>query len=98
MLETFVKLVTVPSIKVRSSTVKSVDGSLRVKVIAAVSPALRAALLLVIDTVGATVSILIDVASAPAVFPFPTESLKTLAATEIDPGAVELAVGVKMTE
>ena len=98
MLDTFWKLLTVPSIKVRSSTVNVVEGSLSVKVIVAVSPAFKAVLSLVIATVGRTESMVMGVARLPAVLSLPTESVKTPAATETEQGVMELVVGVNTAE
>ena len=88
----------VPPVTATSATAKSVAGSLRVKVMVAVSPLLRAALLEEMATVGATVSMEIGGESAPVASPLPAASLKALIATEIAPGAVELAAGVNRAE
>ena len=91
-----VKPESVPPVTVTSLDVKVVDVSLSVKMIVEVSPALRAAAVVEIETVGAIVSIEIGVASAPAMLPFPAPSENDDAATERDPVAVEFAVGVKV--
>ena len=88
----------VPPATVTSDCVKSLEGSLSVKVMVAVSPILRAALLLTIVTVGAMVSIVIVGESAPAMLPLPAASKNALLATEIEPVVVELAFGVKIAE
>ena len=64
----------------------------------AVSPLLRAALLLVIVTVGATVSIVIDGVNRIVSLALPAASLKAPAGTVTDPATVEFWVGVKTTE
>ena len=87
-----------PPVTATSAAVKSVADSLSVKVMMAVSPLLRAALLLLIATVGATVSIVIEGVSVPVTLPLPAASVKLLVVTEIAPGAVELAVGVNVAE
>ena len=74
------------------------EGSLSVNVIVAVSPALRADLLVATATVGATVSIEMDGDSAPAVLSLPAASVNVAAATETVPAAVDPAVGVKVAE
>ena len=91
-----VKPDSVPPVTVTSLDVKVVDVSLSVKMIVAVSPPLRAAAVVEIETVGAIVSIEIGVASAPAMLPFPAPSENDDAATERDPVAVEFAVGVNV--
>jgi hypothetical protein len=88
----------VPPVTVTSANEKLVVGSLRVKEIVAVSPALRVALLEVIAMVGATVSITIWLVSDPAVLLLPAASVKAFAATETLPAAVEFALGVKVAE
>ena len=92
------KLESEPPETTTSAAEKSAEDSLSVKVMVAVSPLLRAALLLVIETVGATVSIEIGVESEPARLPLPAGSVKVLTATETVPGAVELALGVNVAE
>ena len=87
-----------PPVAATSAREKSVDDSLSVKVIVAVSPLLRLALLEVIVTVGATVSTVIEGESDPVRLPLPGASVKVLAATETAPGAFELAVGVNVAE
>ena len=86
----------VPPVVVTSAWEKSTVESLRVKVIVAVSPLLRADLLLLIAIVGASVSIVIGVVSEPAVLPLPAASVNAFEATEIVPDTVELTVGVKV--
>ena len=56
MLLTAVKLLTLPLLVVMSPTTKLLVASLKVNVIVAVSPIFTAATLLVIDSVGASVS------------------------------------------
>jgi hypothetical protein len=73
-----------------------VEFSLSVKVIVAVSPALRAVLLLEIKMVGAMVSIVSGVASEAAALALPAASVRPLAATETWPGVVDSAVGVNV--
>ena len=90
------KPVIVPPTAVISAAEKSVADSLSVKVMVAFSPILRADLLLTIEIVGATVSMVIGVASDPATLALPNTSVKVLAATEIAPEAVELAAGVNV--
>ena len=85
-----------PPVAVTSLDEKVVDDSLSVKVMVAVSPLLRDDLLLVMEIVGATVSIVIGVASEPATLPLPAVSVNVAAATEIDPGVVESASGVNV--
>ena len=86
----------VPPTAATSVAVKSVADSLSVKVIVAVSPLLRVALLLVIEIVGATVSIDIGVASEPATLALPAGSVKVAAATDTEPGVVDPAFGVNV--
>ena len=62
----------------------------------AVSPLLRDALLLVIATVGATVSIVIGGESDPATFVLPAASVNLPAATETLPDRIEFAVGTNV--
>ena len=62
----------------------------------AVSPSLRAALLLAIVIVGASVSIAIGVGSENAVLPLPAASVNELPATEMVPGTVEFTAGVNV--
>ena len=59
----------VPPIVVMSAAVKPLGGSLKVKVIAAVSPAFTAATSLVIDSVGLSVSTVTDRVPAMLIFP-----------------------------
>ena len=89
------KLEIVPPTAATSATVKSVEDSLSVKVMVAVSPLLSAAALLTMETVGATVSTVRVGESWPAMLGLPAASVNVPAATEIEPGVVELAVGVK---
>ena len=64
------RLFNVPPVVVTSDAAKPVGASLKVKVIVAVSPALRALALLVIVRVGASVSILmVGVVPAPPLLP-----------------------------
>ena len=79
-----------------SARVKFVEASLSVKVIVAVSPALRDVLLLAIAIVGEMVSIWIVGEREPTALPLPSASVNALAATEIDPAVVEFAVGVNV--
>ena len=82
-----------------SAEVKSVEASERVKVIVAVSPALRVETLLVIAIVGrivSTVRVTVLLASPPSLLALPAASAKAAEATEITPFAVELVVGVKV--
>ena len=94
MPDSFVKSLIVPSIRVRSSTSKVVDASLRVNVIVAVSPAFKAVMSLVIATVGRTVSTAIGVASEPARFGLPSVSANAPTPTEMVPGVSESVAGV----
>ncbi len=85
-----------------SALVTVVDGSDRVKVMAAVWPTPSVATLLVMAIVGAVVSgtivltLMLTVlsASAPSVLAFAAASVKTPLATLMTAGAVLLAVGV----
>ena len=88
----------VPPVAPTSASVKSVLDSLSVNVIAAVSPTRSAPLEVAICTVGATVSIRIGGASAPATLAFPAASVNTPAATDTIPSAVELSVGTNVAE
>ena len=90
------KLEIVPPTATTSAAVKDVDDSLSVKVMVAVSPALRAGVLLVMEIVGATVSTVSVGESWPATLALPAGSVNVPAGTEIEPGVVELAVGVKV--
>ena len=85
-----------PPETVTSTIAKSQDDSLNVNVIIAVSPLLRAALLLVITTVGATVSMEIDGDSVVMALALPAVSVKASGTTETEPATVELVVGVKV--
>ena len=87
-----------PPVTVTSPTVKVVDGSLSVNDSVAVSPRLIADVLVVIEIVGAIVSIAMGADRAPARFPLPTSSAKVEAATVIKPGAVVIDVGVNRVE
>ena len=75
---------------------RSVEASESVKVMVAVSPILRAALLVAIATVGAMVSMVIVGESDPAMLPLPAASKNALLAVVIDPVVVEPAFGAKM--
>ena len=86
----------VPPLTATSAAVKLVANSLNVKVTVAVSPLLREVLLLVIATLGAAVSTVIENSIVP--LPFPAASVKLLAGMERTPGAVELDVGVNVAE
>ena len=86
----------VPPATTTSAAVKLVDVSLSVNVIVAVCPALSDDALDVIAIVGATVSITIGVESEPAAFGLPVALVNASAATEIVPGVVDPAVGVKV--
>ena len=77
---------------------KSVEGSESLKVIVALSPALRVARSLAIATVGWTVLILIAVASPEAALPLPAASPNRPAATLTVPSVVEEAAGVKVAQ
>ena len=89
-----------------SSTVKSVDASVRVKLIVGVSPLLREARLELMAMLGGVVSaatVLMErvtelLASEPSALVLPAESEKTPEATEITPSVVLLLVGVKVAE
>ena len=90
-----VRFVSDPPVTVTPDRPKVGRASLSVKVMVAVSPIFRAALLLAIEMAGTAVSIVSDGVNWPATFALPAESVKVLAAIETRPGAVELAVGVK---
>ena len=92
------KFDSVPPVAVTSAAANVVDDSLSVKVMVAVSPLLRAALLLVIVTVGATVSIVIDGVNTLVLFVLPAASEKPPARTETEPATVEFTFGVKTAE
>ena len=80
-----------------SARAKLVEGSERMKVTVAVCvPPMELGAATIESTVGATVSMVIGVAIPPARLLLPAASVKVAAATEIEPGAVELAVGVKI--
>ena len=84
-----------------SARAKSVDVSLKVKVISAVSVALRVALLDVRAMVGVTVSMLKDTRlfeSAPSALALPAASVNLVLATLTEPEVVLLVLGVKVTE
>ena len=81
---------------VTSPAVKLVDVSLSVNESVAFSPLLRLALFVVTVTVGAIVSMAIGADRAAATLPLPAVSVNVLAATEIEPAAIELAVGVNV--
>ena len=79
------KAESVPPVTSTSAAVKSVAGSLRVKVSVAVSRALRLGLLDAMATEGATSSIVIEGVSVPAVLALPATSAKDPAATPTVP-------------
>ena len=81
-----------------SAAVKSVEASLRMNVINAVRPALRAAASELMETDGATVSIVSDGDSAPATLPTPPAFVKAAAATETVPLPTNPGVGVNVAE
>ena len=84
-----------------SARAKSVDVSLKVKVISAVSVALRVALLDVRAIVGVIVSMVNDTLlfeSAPSALALPVELENLVLATLTEPAVVLLVVGVKVTE
>ena len=84
-----------------SARAKSVDVSLKVKVISAVSVALRVALLDVRAMVGVIVSMVNDTRlseSAPSALALPVALENLVFATLIEPEVVLLVVGVKVTE
>ena len=85
----------VPPAVVISVAVKSAEASLRLKVMVAVSPIFKAALLEVIVIVGATVSTVIESCVA-AVLALPAASMKVPAATLKVAVVVVFAVGVKV--
>jgi len=84
------------TVTVTSLAVKVVEGLLSVKLITAVSPALRAALPDAIVMPGTTVSIVSRGARLPAVFGLFTASKNIRSATATVPGRVEPAKGVKV--
>ena len=90
------KLLSVPPVTVMSSTMKSVDVSLSVKVRVATSPTLRALSLVAIVTVGATVST--ATVSAVKVLPaLPAASVqlavvKLMVSAAVSSGGVSVAV------
>ena len=86
----------VPPVTTMSPAVKFTDGFDSVKVTVEVCMSPSNTLLEAMATVGARVSIVIGVAILPARLSLLAASVNELAATEIEPGAVELAVGVKM--
>ena len=84
-----------------SDALKSIEGSDREKVIAAVSPAERKEVSEEREMEGGRVSIarLRELSgSAPSVLRLPVESEKAAEATEISPASIELAVGVNVAE
>jgi hypothetical protein len=85
-----------PPVALTSAAVKVVEGSESVKVMVAVCPVRSVAAELVMVTVGATVSIVIEGVRLPAVLSFPAASVNVAAATETVPSAVELGVGVNV--
>ncbi len=72
------------------------EASLSVKVIVAVSPIFSLGVLLVIVTVGAAVSIVIGVVRVARALVLPAASVRALGATEMEPGVLELLVGVNV--
>ena len=87
----------VPPVTTTSPVVKFIDGFDSVKETVEVCvPPTEVGAAMMDSTVGATVSMVIGVAIPPARLSLPAASVKVAAATEIEPGAVELAVGVKM--
>ena len=92
------RFVSDPPVTVTLAAVKLVDASLSAKETVAVSPILRAGLLVAMTSVGAMVSIERGWASWPAMLPLPVVSVNALAATEIWPGVVEVTAGVKTAE
>ena len=84
-----------PPVTATSAAVKVVEVSLSLNVMVAVSPLLRVDVLLAMEMVGTTVSIERVGVSCPATFALPKASVNVLAAIEIVPAVVELAVGVK---
>ena len=90
------KLESEPPATARLARLNVTDGSLRVKVMLAVSPILRADLLLTIEMVGASVSMAMGVGSENIVLPLPAASVNELAATVIVPATVEFTAGVNV--
>ena len=88
----------VPPAATTSASVKSVLDSLSVNVIAAVSPAFKALLLLAIATVGTTVSTRITGDRLEATFPLPAASMATPAGTAIVPSSVDRNADVNVAE
>lgn len=86
----------VPPATARSPRANVVEGLERVTVTVEFCPMPMLEGLAERVAVGAVVSTLIGVASAPARFWLALASAKAPAATEMSPGAVELAVGVKI--
>ncbi len=84
-----------------SARAKSVDVSLKVKVISAVSPDLSAALSAETAIVGVIVSMVNDTLlfeSVPSALALPVELENLVLATLTEPAVVLLVVGVKVTE
>ena len=91
------KLEMVPPVAIRSSAVKSVEASERVKESVAVSAALRVETLVAIATVGRRVStlrVMVLLVSAPSLLVLPAASEKVPEAMEMMPSAVLPAAGV----
>ena len=97
MEDAWTKPPTVPPVKLMSSIAKLAEGSDSVKETMEVRvPPMELGAATMERTVGATVSMVIGVAIPPARLLLPAASVNVAAATEIEPGAVELAVGVKI--
>ena len=90
------KFESVPPATETIAAVKLAGVSLSVNVSTVASPALSAVLSAVIASEGATMSIVMGEASAPAVFGLPAASLKLPALTEIVPIPLMPTVGVKV--
>ena len=86
----------VPPVTVTIAAVKLTGVSLSVKVIMEVSPVLSEVLSAAIAIVGATMSILMEGMSSPAVFGLPAASVKLPAATVTVPNPLVPTVGVKV--
>ena len=96
MPETTAKFESAPPTTVILEEIKAVEAtSLRVKVMVAVSPILKAVLLEAMVMVGAVVSTVMEIV-LDAVLGLPAPSVKVLAATLIVAVAVVFAVGVKV--
>ena len=102
VLGTPTRLLSLPPLAVMLARARSATGSLRVKVMVAVSPLVSLVLSLVMAMVGGTVSmVLVDkvtvlLTSAPSAFWLPVASLNLALATEMTPLAVLLTAGVKV--